>query len=78
MALFGSNDLGPAVRRIAISGLDQALDIAMEERNPAAMVRATMSKAKIHGLVTGKKRVELGGRVDFDHEGALTFVVARS
>ena len=53
--------------------LDAARDLARENNQPSAMVAATMSKAKLHGLVTDKKFVELGARVEFDIDRVLTF-----
>ncbi len=37
--------------------LDEAKELAREEKQAAAMTGAVMSKAKIHGLVTDKKHV---------------------
>ncbi len=36
--------------------LNQAKDLAQEEKQPAAMTAAIMAKAKIHGLITDKKQ----------------------
>lgn len=35
--------------------LDEAKDLAKDEKQPAAMTGAIMGKAKIHGLITDKK-----------------------
>ena len=37
--------------------LDEAKDLAKDEKQPAAMTGAIMGKAKIHGLVTDKKAI---------------------
>lgn len=49
--------------------LEEARQIAIEDRNPASMVSATMGKAKVAGLLIDKK--ELSGKVEVSHEQAL-------
>jgi len=38
--------------------LDEASKVAMDTANPAAMVSATMGKAKLHGLITDRSKME--------------------
>lgn len=45
--------------------LDQARDLAIEAKQPAAMTAATMGKAKLHGLITDKK----------EHKGSFNIII---
>lgn len=52
--------------------LDEAKDLAKDEKQPAAMTGAIMGKAKIHGLVTDKK--EHTGKDGGPIETSTTFI----
>jgi len=47
--------------------LDEAKKLAKDEKQPAAMTGAIMGKAKIHGLVTDKSKIDLSNK-----DGSLT------
>ena len=51
---------------------EEARQKAMKEGQAAAMVSATTGKAKIHGLITERREVDFGGRVEFDIDHVLT------
>jgi len=52
--------------------LDEARDLAKEEKQPSAMTGAIMGKAKIHGLVTDKSEVTGSFNVNMPSEDAET------
>ena len=42
--------------------LDTAIKLAKEEVKPAAMIAGILGKAKLHGLITDKQKVEVSGK----------------
>lgn len=61
-------DIGNVTNASIINELDEAREMAKDQENASTMITATMSKAKISGLIVNKVQSEIGGTINVQHE----------